>query len=71
MHPYDRGDLMYFFSHCPICRCSQSEPVESCRRCGAHLLLLAKVRLSAHAWQQHGHTAAARALYRSTKDTDE
>lgn len=57
-----------FFSHCPLCHCTQTQAVESCKRCGAQLLLLAKLRFTAHALQNSGRTDAARALYRPDKN---
>lgn len=36
--------MIDFFSHCPVCMRRLSEPLEYCRQCGCHLLLLQKAR---------------------------
>ncbi len=54
---------MLGLSHCPICHCIISSPACDCRRCGAQILLLAKIFHKAHKWREQGKTAQSQALY--------
>ena len=38
---------MKLMTHCPVCNSQIKEPLEFCRRCSAHLLLLIKIRREA------------------------
>lgn len=61
---------MFSFTRCPICSCSLSQGVESCRRCGAQLLCLAKVRGSAELLRAQGKESQANALLKNRSKTD-
>jgi hypothetical protein len=53
---------MLGLSNCPVCTCSISAPVSDCRRCGAQLLLLAKVIQTARELREQGKLVQSKAL---------
>lgn len=48
---------------CPVCEAKHKSPVEYCRRCGCHLLLLIKLRIESNKLAALGEEALSKLLY--------
>lgn len=53
---------------CPICSAEHSVPVIGCYRCGAQLLLLNKVKLTAYKLREGGYIELSERLYNKEFD---
>lgn len=54
--------------HCPVCQSNEKKPSALCRKCGANLLLLAKIKITS--WQALSRAEEARShfLYKIPKE---